>query len=511
MRAIKEILRLHFELGLANRAIGRSCNISPTTAGEYIERAEESGIDYKSLESMDDAIIYAKLFPEKEKEKSGKEIPDFAYISGELKKKGVTLQLLYEEYQEKHPNGYKRTQFYELCEQYTRTLDPVMRMVHKGGEKLFVDFSGDKPHHVDRETGEIISAELFVAVMGASNLTYALALPDQKLSSWLKGHIKVFEYIGGVVNCLVPDNLKAGVKSPCRYDPELNPIYAEMAAHYGTAVVPARPYSARDKAKVENGVLNAQRRILASLRNRIFFSLYELNDAIAEELEKLNNRPMQGLGKSRWEVFNEVDKAALKPLPEKRFEIRDWKKPRVNIDYHIEVDHNYYSVPYRLIRQEVEVFFTATTVEIYSQGKRVASHVRCYKKGEYLTIEEHRPYEHKKYLEWSPDRVKRWAGKIGDQTAEVVEKIMASKRHPEHGFRACLGVIRLAKKFTPERLELACKKALETGALRYKSIKSILENHLESREDASSEEEGRTLPVHENIRGGQYYGREEQR
>jgi transposase len=432
-------------------------------------------------------------------------LPDFQTLQKELKKKSVTLQLLWEEYRSIHPEGYGRSQFFQLYRDFVKTLHPVMRFEHKAGEKLFVDLSGDRPAYVDKTTGEIITVELFVAVLGASSRTFAVAVPDQKIASWIKAHIQAFEYYGGLTAIVVPDNLRSGVKSACIYDPEINPVYAALAAHYQVAVLPARAYKPRDKAKAENGVLHVQRRILAALRHHTFFSLNELNAAIAEELEKLNAKPMQGVGKSRQELFVEIDRPALMPLPPTRFEIYTWKNAKVNIDYHIAVDHNFYSVPYTLIHKEVEVQLTGACVEILHRGKRVASHPRSYGRGDFSTLEQHRPHEHKKYLEWTPERMRQWGQSIGTHTAALMEKIIASQLQPEHGFRRCLGILRLAKAYSPERLESACQLALQIGATRYQSIKSILKNNLEQTATTEPEPALPAPPDHDNIRGSNYY------
>lgn len=322
MRTIREILRLHLEHGLSQRAIARACAVSPTTVGDHLEKIRQTGLDWPGVVALDDSSLKTVLFPENPATSPRRPMPDFDYLRKEMKRKGVTLQLLWEEYRAIHPEGYSRTQFFDLYRRNSKSIDPVMRFEHKAGEKLFVDFSGDTPSYVDRTTGEIIQAELFVAVIGASSRTYALAVASQQIPDWTRAHIGAFEYFGGVPEVIVPDQLKSGVKTSCRYDPEINPVYAELCAHYSVVVIPARPLEPRDKAKVENGVLNAQRRILAVLRNRTFFSLLEINNAIAIELEKLNNRPMQGIGTSRNQLFAEIDKPALKALPLERFQLR---------------------------------------------------------------------------------------------------------------------------------------------------------------------------------------------
>jgi len=502
-RTIREILRLFFEHNLSQRAIARACAVSPTTVGDYLERVRNSGKEWASLCVLDDSSLKTLLYPE-DRPSSRKPLPDFEALRLEMKKKGVTLQLLWEEYRAVHPDGYGRTQFCELYRRHGRSLDPVMRFDHKAGEKLFVDFSGDRPSYVDRETGEIIVAELFVAVLGASARLYAVAVASQQIPDWTKAHIGAFEYFGGVPACVVPDQLKSGVKTACKYDPEINPVYAELCAHYGVTVIPARPSEPRDKAKVENGVLNAQRRILAVLRHRTFFSLAELNAAIAEELETFNNRPMQGIGKSRHQLFEEIDKPALKALPAQRFELREWKKAKVHIDYHVAVQGAWYSVPYTLIGKEVMVCLTATAVAILFEGRRVASHLRTSRKNVYVTVDAHRPPAHRKHLEWTPERMRRWGQSIGERTGAMIEAIIEQADHPDHAYRKCLGLLRLAKSHGNDRLELACDRALRLQAIGYRSVKNILDKGLEAAE--LSEPEQGALPLfHDNVRGRDYY------
>jgi transposase len=504
MRTIREILRLFFEHNLSQRAIARACAVSPTTVGDYLERAKQSGQNWAAISALDDNSLKTLLYPEERASASLKPMPDFDALRLEMKKKGVTLQLLWEEYRAIHPEGYGRTQFCDLYRRHGRTLDPVMRFDHKAGEKLFVDFSGDRPSYVERETGEVIEPELFIGVMGASSRIYAVAVASQQIPAWTRAHIGAFEYFGGVPVCVVPDQLKSGVKTSCKYDPEINPVYAELCAHYGVTVIPARPHEPRDKAKVENGVLVAQRRILAALRNRTFFSLAELNEAIATELEKLNNRPMQGIGKSRNQLFEELDKPALKALPAQRFEPREWKKAKVHIDYHVTAHGAWYSVPYTLIGKEVMVCLTATSVAILYEGRRVASHARSYHKNVYITVDAHRPPSHQKHLEWTPERMRRWGQSIGQRTGAMIEAIIAAADHPDHAYRRCLGLLRLAKSFGNERLERACDRALKLQAIGYRSVRNILDKGLEAAELPEQSEP--CLPLlHDNVRGSDYY------
>jgi transposase len=503
MKKIKEIFRLHYKQKLSNRGIAKACDISPTTVSDYLKRASDANIGFDDIEPLDEESIVALLYPE-EKKDPAKEKLDFNYIHEQLKKKGVTRQLLWEEYKEDNPIGYKRSQFFKLYQDWAKSLSPVMRMTHKAGEKMFVDFSGDKPYYIDPLTGEMVYAELFVAVLGASSYTFAIAVRSQNLEEWIRAHIEAFEYFGGCPEIIVPDNLKSGVKRACYYDPELNPTYAEMIEYYTIAAIPTRPYKPRDKAKVENGVLNAQRRILAAIRNITFFNLPDLNKGIREALEDFNRRQMQVIQKSRYELFIEIDKPALKPLPPQRFTLCTWKKAKVNIDYHIDIENSYYSVPYKFLHKQVEAKYNDLVVQIYYKGKRIASHPRSDEKGKFITDEAHRPPSHAGYLEWTPERIKRWGKSIGEHTESMMEKIMESRRHVEQGYRTCLGILRLSKRYSPQRLENACKRALLIGGISYRSVRSILETNLDSVKDVEQESEGSSI-IHENIRGRGYY------
>lgn len=504
VRTIREIIRLHFDHGFSQRAIARSCGISPTTVGEYLTLARNKNLDWAKASDMDDAALKLLLLPESLTPASRKPLPDFAYLQKELKRKGVTLQLLWEEYRAVHLEGYGRSQFFDLYRAHAKTLNPVMRFTHKAGDKLFVDFSGDRPSYVNRETGEVIEPELFVATLGASDYIFATAVANQQIPNWIKANIAALEYLGGCPACIVPDNLKSGVTTPCRYEPDLNPVYAEWAEHYGVALVPARSRKPRDKAKVENGVLNAQRRILATLRDRTFFSLEELNEAISDELEKLNDRPMQATGTSRRQLFEELDLPELKPLPAKRFEIREWKKAKVHIDHHIAVQGVFYSVPYTLIGKEVAVCLSGATVEVTLNSERVASHMRNYKRGTYVTVDGHRPHAHQKYLEWTPQRIQRWGESVGLQTGLMIEAIINTSVHPDHTYRKCLGLLRLAKSCGADRLELACERALALRAIGYRCVKNILDKGLEKAKLPDTEEPDLPL-LHDNIRGQDYF------
>jgi transposase len=437
------------------------------------------------------------------KDKGSRPQPDWGWTHQELKKKGVTLQLLWEEYKEIHPDGYQLSQFYEHYNRWKNKLDVTLRQTHKAGEKMFVDYAGQTIPVIDRYTGQIKEAQLFVAVLGASNYTYAESTWGQSLSEWINCHIRAFEYFCGVSRIIVPDNLKSGVTKPCRYEPDINPTYHEMAVHYGTVIIPARVKKPRDKAKAEVGVQIAERWILAALRNRTFFSLTELNEAIFELREKLNHRPFKKLKGSRRSWFETMERSALLPLPEYPYVFAEWKKARVNIDYHVELDRHYYSVPYSLVQEEVEVRYTATTVEVFYRGKRVASHMRDDRPGKHSTLEEHMPKSHQKYLQWTPSRIIRWAATVGESTAKVVEAIINSRRHPEQGYRSCMGIMRLGKQYSNERLEAACRRALAIRAYSYKSIRSVLEKGLD-RQPLSPPEPNPPIN-HKNIRGCDYF------
>ncbi|HEX9291189.1 MAG TPA: IS21 family transposase, partial [Anaeromyxobacteraceae bacterium] len=406
---------------------------------------------------------------------------------------------------EKHPNGYRYTQF---CERYREWLDKrhlTMRQEHRAGEKFFVDYSGKKPHIVDPKTGEVIEVELFVAALGASNYTFAEATLTQRGPDFIASHVRAFAFLGGVPAALVPDQLKSGVIVACRYEPGIQRTYEELAQHYGTAILPARPGHPRDKAKVEVGVLIAQRWILARLRHETFFSLDALNERIGERLEELNDRRMRVYGASRRELFERLDHPALKPLPMERFAYSEWRKARLNIDYHAEVEHHFYSAPHALVHEEVEARLTAITVELFHKGERVASHLRSYQRGRHTTIDEHMPKAHREHAEWSPSRIINWAGTIGPSTKALAEAILAERRHPEQGYRSCLGILRLGKRYGKERLEAACARAFSVRARSYRHVESILKNNLD-RIPAPAKPPAAGPPAdHENIRGGDYY------
>ena len=504
MRKVGEIFRLSVECGKTNREIARSCGISHTVVNDYLRRGWESGLSDAEIQQMSEGELRERL--KVSPPDSGKRFrpqPDWRKVYEELKKKSVTLELLWAEYKEAHPEGYQSSQFHELFRRWKQKLDVSLRQTHRAGKKMFVDYAGHRVPVVERETGKAREAEIFVAVLGASNYTFSEATWDQSLGSWIGSHIHAFEYFEGVPEIVVPDNLKAGVSKACRYEPDLNPAYHDMAVHYGTAVIPARVAKPKDKSKAEVGVQIVERWILAALRNRKFFSLQELNQAIGELLEKLNRRPFKKLEGSRRSWFEAIERTALKDLPSTRYELAEWKRARVNIDYHAELEGHYYSVPYSLVHEEVELRYTTNTVEIFFGAKRVASHLRDFRKGRHSTQREHMPKSHQQYLDWTPSRILSWAGTIGEATQKVAETIMSSREHPEQGYRSCLGILRLGKHYGKDRLEAACQRTLAIGAFRYKSIRSILENGL----DREVLPDHRPAPaiVHTNIRGAGYY------
>jgi len=465
-------------------------------------------VNWPDAADLTETELEERLFPNEHLASSvQRPPPDCDYIYDQLRRYrnvNLTLTQLWLEYKEKHSDGYQYTQFCAYYHRWRGRLDYCMRQEHRAGEKTFIDYS-DGLAIVNHLTGELIPTQLFVAVWGASNYTYADATLSQTLPDWIGSHVRAFQYFGCLARMLVPDNLKSGVNKACFYEPELNPTYAEMAEHYGCAVLPARPYRPRDKAKAEVGVLIAQRWILAVLRQCTFYSLTELNAAIRECLERLNTRPMRRLGKSRRDLFETIDRPNALPLPPKAYEYAEWLKATVNIDYHIEIDHHYYSISFQLLRERLDVRLTATTVEAFHKGERVAAHVRSYVKGAHTTLREHMPPEHQQYAEWSPSRFIQWAGKIGVATAQLVEKIMAARTYPEQGYRACMGIIHLGQHYEPERVEAAAKRAIKYNTCSFKSVSAILAAGLDRQTDAGETPRQLTLPEHGNIRGKGYY------
>jgi transposase len=503
MRKIEEILRLKYAIGLTHRAIAKSCGVSTSTVSEYVTHAKAAGLSWPLPEGMTAEQLEARLYPDKGSSRRKIPQPDWKYIHKELKRKGVTLSLLWVEYRQEHQDGYGYSQFCQHYREWKQQLNPIMRLKHKAGEKLFVDYAGQTVTVVDPETGERREAQIFVASLGASNYTYAEAHWAQSLPNWIGAHVRALEFLGGVPEIVVPDNLKSGVTSPNLFEPDLNPTYQDFARHYGIAVVPARVRHPRDKSKVEVGVQVVERWILARLRDRTFFSLAELNRALAELLVGLNQREMKHLGQSRLELFEEVDRPALSSLPAQPYEFARWKKARVHIDYHVSFDKHFYSVPYTLTGKEVTIRATEKTIEIFYQRKRVASHPRSTAQGRFSTHRVHMPPEHQFYSQWSPERFLHWGEDIGEQTAELIRRALDARRHPEQAYRTCLGILGLAKRYSPERLEAACRRANSAGICSYKGVHNILKNKLDQRQIEPAPDT--CLPSHENIRGEDYY------
>jgi transposase len=507
MRKVKEVLRLRFAANLNQDQIARSCSICQSTVHRYLKRAAEAGLEWPLPEEYDDQQLNELLFPLRpvRSPPSRRTGVDFAEVHRELKAhRHLTLQLIWEEYRQSQPDGYGYSRYCELYQEWNRGHNVVMRQEHPAGEKMFVDWAGPTVPIYDHRTGEAVPASLFVAVLGASTYTFARATKDQKLANWIDCHVRAFEFFDGTTKLIVPDNPRTGVDRACRYEPDINRTYHEMAEHYGTAVLPARPYKPRDKAKVENAVLVVERWILAALRHQKFFSLAALNDAITPLLERLNHRPFRKREGTRALLYANVDRPALQPLPVQRYVMGDWKTVRASIDYHVEIDRHYYSVPYQLADHQLEARFTALTVEIFDAGKRIASHVRSSAAYRHTTVHGHMPKSHQAHLEWTPSRLIHWATTVGTATAEVVRTIMENKPHPEMGYRACLGIMRLAKTYTNPRMEAASRRALKLQACSYTSLRSILKRSLDQQIPMDMEPE-RPGPTHENLRGPDYY------
>ncbi len=506
MRKIRDALRLRYEEQLSIRLVAGSLGLAHTTVQDCLRRAKEAALSWPLPDELDDDALEALLYPRRA---GGEErpAPDFEHVKGELAKDGVTLMLCWIEYRESHPDGYGYSQFCELYRRFEKALDLPMRQSHKAGERCFTDFSGSKIPLYDRATGERCGeAELFVAVLGASSYVYAEALPSQELIHWTSAHVHAFEAFGGCPRIVVCDNLKSGVTRPHRYEPDVNATYQEMAAHYHVAVIPARVYKPRDKAKAEGGVLLAKRWIIARLRNERFSSVDEVNARIAELLSWINDRPFKKLAGSRSSVFSEIERPALQALPPTRYEFAMWRPARVGPDYHVEVrsERHYYSVPYRLVGEKVEIRLSARSVEVFHHGRRVASHRRAFARG-FTTESAHMPESHRRHAEWTPSRIVSWAARSGPFTAALIEKILESRPHPEQGFRSCLGIVRLGERYGRDRLEAACRRALEVCSYSYRSVESILRTGLDRAPLPGRRLSSRSHPHHDNVRGADYY------
>jgi transposase len=506
MRKIKEVLRLKWGLGLSARQVGASLRISHSTVGECLKRAEQAGLDWAHVEGMTEAEITEQLFPPKKANRPRAE-PDWAEVDIELQRKGVTRMLLWQEYLEEYPDGYSYSQF---CERYRRwqkaAEKTTMRKPKKAGEEVEVDYAGLTVPVTNPETGEIHEMQIFVGVLGASGYIYCEAHRSQNLPNWIRAHIHMFEFYGGVPKIVRPDNLKAGVTKPCFYEPDINPTYHELAQHYHLAVIPTRVAKPTDKGLGENAVQQVERWVLAPLRKQRFFSLYELNQALQKRLKWLNDRRLFQQSHSRKTLFEANEKNALQPLPPYPFEFLEVKRVKVNIDYHVTFKNHHYSVPHTYAHQAVEIRASERLVEIFPMGRkaptdRIACHVRCDHKPGYSTQASHMPDNHRWKLEWSPDRFTNWARKTGPHTEAFIQKLLATRQHPEQSYRACLGVLNLAKKHHPKTMEAACQLALEHDLISYRAVKNLLatkKDMLESGEKVESQ-------THEHIRGQSYY------
>jgi transposase len=498
VRKIREVLRLKAE-GFSDRQIAVSIGSARSTVQECLRRAREAGLLWPLPSEIDESALHAQLY-QRAVPLSRTPQPDFAQLHRELSRRGVTRLLLWEEYKAAHADGWQYSVF---CDQYRRWLarqELVLRRDHAPGEQLFVDYAGQTVPIVDRHTGESRAAQIFVAVLGCSNLTHAEATWTQSAADWLGSHVRALEYLGGVPRAIVPDNLRSAVKKAHRYEPDLNPAYQDFAEHYGVAILPARVRKPRDKAKVESGVLVVERWILARLRHRTFFSLGELNAVIRELLERLNSRPFKKIAGNRRSRFEELERAVLKPLPVRAYEFGEWKRAKVHPDYHIEVGRAYYSVPYALIGERVDVRVTAHGVEVFHAGHLVAAHARASERGQRSTRRAHRPERHVAIIDRTLEHTLARAAAIGVSTAELIGHQARRRLHPEETLRSAQGILRLARDFSPGELERACERALALKSYSYRAVRTLVE----------TPEAPATRPAldlaHENVRGAKYFG-----
>lgn len=504
MRRIREALRLHLQAGLSYNEVGRALKISKSVVGKYVSLAKVAGVDCAVAEGLDDAELESRLYRPAVPRSSHQLAPDFGLIHQELKRPGVTLMLLWEEYASGNEQAYKYTSFCVKYREFAKTQTRSMRQIHIAGEKLFVDYAGSTVPIIDATTGEITQAQIFVATLGASSYTYACATPRQTTADWIGAQVQALEFFGGAPRLIVPDQTRALIRRPDRYDPEPNRSYEEFAKHYGCAILAARPAHPRDKPKVEGSVLLVQRWILARLRNRRFFTLHELNHAIGLLLIDLNQRPFKKLPGCRRSAFEQLDAPALRALPAQRYVISRWKTVKVNIDYHVEFEGHYYSVPHRLVGTRLDVRVTAALLECFASNQRVACHAVSTVRAGFTTETEHMPASHRAHREWTPAKLIAWGERIGLSTAALVTWQMQRREHPEQGYRACLGLLALARKYTPERLEAACTRAMAIRAPTLRSVTNILQCGLDS-QPALFASAANPVIEHENVRGPDYY------
>ena len=505
MRKIREILRLREQQGLSVREAARALGVSAGVVSKTASRAQKAGVSWDVAEGLDDVALEERLYGRAPGPTDDRPRPDPVHLHKELRRPGVTLELLHLEYLQQHPTGVRYTAFCEVYRKWLAKASIVMRQVHKAGEKCFVDFSGVRPFYFDPSTGEQVFVELFVAVLGASNLTYAEVTSSQRVEDFVGAHVRALIYFGGAPAMFVPDQLKAAVTTPCRYEPGIQRTYAELARHYGAAVVPARPYRPRDKAKVEVAVQVVQRWILARLRNETFFSHESLNHRVRCLLDELNARPMKKLGGiSRRELFEQIERGALRALPSEPYECAEWIERTVNADYHVDVDHHWYSVPYRLAHETVWARVSATTVELLHNNARVASHPRSRVPYKHTTDAAHMPTAHQRHANGA-DSVLAWATSVGPMTLAMVNRLLEANVVREQGWRSARGLQRVGEKYGAARTELACERALRFGARSYKPIANMLALGRESTPLPEDEPAERAAIMHENVRGPDYY------
>jgi transposase len=505
MHHLKEILRQKLVLRRSHREVAKAVGVSLGLVSGVMSRAAVLGIVAEEVDALDEAELEARFYEQRAAKRARRSLPDPAEMHVELKRAGVTLQLLHLEYLERHPDGYRYTTYCDAYRAWLAKRSPTMRQTHVAGDKMFVDYSGKRPRIVDPATGEVTAVEFYVAVLGASNYTYAEATFTQQVPDFVTSTTHALTFFGGAPRAIVPDQLKSAVTVSCRYEPGIQRSFDELGRHYRTTILPARPLSPRDKAKVEVGVQIAQRWILAKIRNQLFSTLGELNVRIRELVVELNARTMRLYKASRTELFHRIERHALSALPSDTFEYAAWKKAKLNIDYHVTFDDHFYSAPHSLIHEKLWVRATTTTVEVFHRSTRVASHARSYAKFKHTTIPAHMPTSHQKHAEWTPTRIIGWARTVGPRTSMLAEAILAEPRHPEHGYRSCLGLFRLAKRYGNERVEAACARALTVSARSYRHVESILKHGFDRAPALDTESEPSNRVVHENVRGRDYY------
>lgn len=507
MRKLKEILRLKYEANLSHRQIGASLSISPGTVSTYVNRAKLMKIENWPLPiEWDDVKLNKQFLQTKIQPRTAIPLPNWLVFHPQLKKKGVTQQLLWQEYVERNSNNhYSYPHMCRIYKEWLSRQQPSMRQIHQYGEKLFIDYCGPTISIVNPDTGEMRGAQVFVAVMGGSNYTYAEATLSQRLEDWVMSHVRAFQFFGAVPEIIVPDNLRSATTRACKYDPDLNPTYQQLAAHYNVAIIPARPLRPKDKAKAENGVLIVERWIMAVLRHEIFYTLTQLNQRVSELLLRLNTKAFQKLPGNRTSEFHTHELPAMRPLPLLAYQYTYIKKVKVNVDYHIEVKKHYYSAPYGLLKKHIEAHVSEKMVKLYYQNQCVAQHLRSERLGGYSTAVEHMPKAHQEYAKWTPERLKEWAGKLGEYVLQWVDYKLTSKAHPQQSYKVCFGLLSLSKTYPKERLDAACQRALDTGGYRLESIKIILKKNLDQEVLEPEQTDLLTGLKHDNVRGQYYY------